>query len=167
MRVVSLPAPATDPCPRIVGCAYLAAQPIPTLNQATAADASKVSSLTVPSGQSYAEVYNCCSGTPTTLGPGLYYIYGGISGTLQGDGVTLVNSVWHWFGQSANWHGDDGIPHRLVEHLGYSGLALLVAALIALPLGLLTKRTSRSRRTAWGKPCRTNRSATACRVVSA
>ncbi len=88
---VSLPAPATDTCPRIVGCAYLAAQPIPTLNLAAATDASKVSSLTVPSGQSYAEVYNCCSGSPTVLGPGLYYIYGGISGTLQGDGVTLVN----------------------------------------------------------------------------
>jgi osmoprotectant transport system permease protein len=57
--------------------------------------------------------------------------------------MTLINSVWNWFGQSANWHGDDGIPHRLAEHLGYSGLALLVAALVALPLGLLIGHTGR------------------------
>ena len=57
--------------------------------------------------------------------------------------MTFLTDVWHWFGQSANWHGDDGIPHRLVEHLGYSGLALLLAALVALPLGLLIGHTGR------------------------
>ncbi len=86
---VSIPAPATDPCPRIPGCAYLAAQPIPTLNQYTVIDASKNSSIAVPQGQTYAEVDNCCSSNQ--FGPGLYYVYGGISGAVQGDGVTLVN----------------------------------------------------------------------------
>ncbi len=57
--------------------------------------------------------------------------------------MTFLTDVWRWFGQSANWHGDDGIPHRLVEHLGYSGLALLLAALVALPLGLLIGHTGR------------------------
>jgi Putative Flp pilus-assembly TadE/G-like len=88
---VSLPAPATDTCPRIKGCAYLAAQPIPPLDVSKAINASGTSSFNVPNGKDYAVVYNCCSGSPTVLGPGLYYIYGGISGTLQGDGVTLVN----------------------------------------------------------------------------
>ena len=88
---VSLPSPATDTCPRIKGCAYLAAQPIPPLDVSKAINASGTSSFNVPNGKDYAVVYNCCSGSPTVLGPGLYYIYGGISGTLQGDGVTLVN----------------------------------------------------------------------------
>lgn len=57
--------------------------------------------------------------------------------------MTLLTAVWHWFGDPANWHGDDGIPHRLVEHLGYSGLALLIATAVALPLGLLIGHTGR------------------------
>ena len=42
-----------------------------------------------------------------------------------------------WLGQSAVWSGPDGIPTRLLEHLWYSGLAVLIAALIALPAGLI------------------------------
>jgi osmoprotectant transport system permease protein len=42
-----------------------------------------------------------------------------------------------WLTSSQNWHGSDGIPVRLLQHLGYCGLSLLVAGLIAVPLGIL------------------------------
>lgn len=54
-----------------------------------------------------------------------------------------INQAWTWLTASSHWSGDDGIPHRLLEHLGYSGLALLIAAVIALPLGALVGHTGR------------------------
>ncbi|MFG2606159.1 ABC transporter permease [Streptomyces sp. NPDC048514] len=43
-----------------------------------------------------------------------------------------------FFSDSAHWHGYDGIPTRLVEHMQYSVEALLLAAAIGLPVGLVT-----------------------------
>jgi osmoprotectant transport system permease protein len=57
--------------------------------------------------------------------------------------MNTVRLAWTWFGQGAQWHGSDGIPHRLAEHLQYSGMSLLIAAVIALPLGLVTGHTGR------------------------
>ncbi|MBC6460724.1 ABC transporter permease [Actinomadura sp. HBU206391] len=57
--------------------------------------------------------------------------------------MNILGLFWDWFGNSANWHGADGIPTRLTEHLWYSGLSLLIAAAIGLPLGLLTGHTGR------------------------
>ena len=54
-----------------------------------------------------------------------------------------INQAWNWLTASAHWSGGDGIPHRLLEHLGYSALALAIAALIALPLGALVGHTGR------------------------
>lgn len=54
-----------------------------------------------------------------------------------------IRAAWTWLSASAHWHGGDGIPHRLLEHLGYSALALLIAAVIALPLGALVGHTGR------------------------
>lgn len=51
--------------------------------------------------------------------------------------MNALQSAWAWLTQSQQWQGPDGIPARLVQHLAYTGVALLVAALIALPLGLL------------------------------
>ncbi|MEU8249901.1 ABC transporter permease subunit [Nonomuraea sp. NPDC048916] len=48
-----------------------------------------------------------------------------------------------FFGDPANWSGPDGIPARLLEHLEFSALALALAALVALPLGLLIGHTGR------------------------
>jgi osmoprotectant transport system permease protein len=45
--------------------------------------------------------------------------------------------IWPWISNSHHWHGSDGIPARLIEHLAYSGLALLLALVIALPIGLV------------------------------
>ena len=54
-----------------------------------------------------------------------------------------VTAAWRWLTLASHWSGDDGIPHRLLQHLEYSGIALLVAALIALPVGALVGHTGR------------------------
>jgi len=57
--------------------------------------------------------------------------------------VNFLGAAWGWLTDPANWEGTGGIPNRLVEHLGYVGRSLLIAGLIALPLGLLTGHTGR------------------------
>jgi osmoprotectant transport system permease protein len=47
------------------------------------------------------------------------------------------------FTTSANWWGADGFAHRVQEHVTMSGLALLTAMAIALPLGLVLGHTGR------------------------
>lgn len=46
------------------------------------------------------------------------------------------SSIYDWFTSSANWRGRDGIPHRLAEHLSICGVSLLVALIVALPIGI-------------------------------
>ena len=48
-----------------------------------------------------------------------------------------------FFTNPANWAGEPGIPNRLFEHLVISGLAILAATLIALPIGLYIGHTGR------------------------
>ena len=50
--------------------------------------------------------------------------------------VTFIGHVVQWFLDPAHWQGDGGILHRTFEHLVMSGLSVLVAALIALPVGI-------------------------------
>lgn len=57
--------------------------------------------------------------------------------------MNLIDYAIDWFGSAANWSGPDGIPTRLLQHLSYSGLALLIAAAIAIPLGLVLGHTGR------------------------
>jgi osmoprotectant transport system permease protein len=51
--------------------------------------------------------------------------------------VSFLTFAWDWLKSPQQWHGPGGIPTRVLEHLGYSGLALLIATAIAVPLGLL------------------------------
>jgi osmoprotectant transport system permease protein len=51
--------------------------------------------------------------------------------------MSFINFAWDWLKSSAQWHGSDSIPMRVLQHLGYSGLSLLVAAVIAIPVGVL------------------------------
>jgi osmoprotectant transport system permease protein len=48
-----------------------------------------------------------------------------------------------FFLDPANWEGARGIPARLFEHLVISGLAILIATIIGLPLGLYIGHTGR------------------------
>ncbi|MGW0338078.1 ABC transporter permease [Streptomyces sp. NPDC003011] len=57
--------------------------------------------------------------------------------------MNLLHFMNAFFSDSAHWKGYDGIPTRLAEHVGYSLLALAVAAAIGLPVGLLTGHTGR------------------------
>lgn len=54
-----------------------------------------------------------------------------------------MGETFDWLTDSANWSGDTGIPARLLEHVWYSALGVFLAALIALPLGLLIGHTGR------------------------
>ncbi|MCX4765679.1 ABC transporter permease [Streptomyces sp. NBC_01275] len=52
--------------------------------------------------------------------------------------MNVLNFVNAFFSDTAHWHGYDGIPTRLVEHVQYSLEALAIAAAIGLPIGLVT-----------------------------
>ncbi|MGW2340352.1 ABC transporter permease [Streptomyces sp. NPDC001661] len=55
----------------------------------------------------------------------------------------LFKNLGAWLVGSEQWAGSDGIATRIAEHLQYSLLATLVAAAIALPVGLLIGHTGR------------------------
>jgi osmoprotectant transport system permease protein len=57
--------------------------------------------------------------------------------------VSFFSFAWDWLNQAQQWRGSGGIPVRVLEHLGYSGLSLFIAALIALPLGVIIGHTGR------------------------
>ena len=57
----------------------------------------------------------------------------------------MINRIFAWLTDGAHWQGYDGIAARLIEHLGYSLIAVLVAALIAIPLGLYIGHTGHGR----------------------
>jgi osmoprotectant transport system permease protein len=57
--------------------------------------------------------------------------------------VTFIGHVLHWFTVGAHWQGQDGVPHRVVEHLLMSGGAVLTALVVALPIGLGLGHTGR------------------------
>ncbi|HEY5358723.1 MAG TPA: ABC transporter permease [Streptosporangiaceae bacterium] len=51
--------------------------------------------------------------------------------------MSFFSFAWNWLNSASQWQGANGIPIRVGQHLYYTGLALLVAALIALPIGVL------------------------------
>ncbi|MBD8044080.1 ABC transporter permease [Arthrobacter sp. Sa2BUA2] len=57
----------------------------------------------------------------------------------------VLVQMFEWLTYPANWEGPRGIPVRIVEHLGYTALAVGIAALIAVPLGLYIGHTGRGR----------------------
>jgi osmoprotectant transport system permease protein len=54
-----------------------------------------------------------------------------------------VNGIIDFLSDSTHWSGPDGIPQRLLEHLGFSFGALVFVVLIGLPLGLYVGHTGR------------------------
>lgn len=57
--------------------------------------------------------------------------------------MSFFNFAWNWVTEAANWHGSGGIPRQVLAHLGYSGLPLLIGALISIPLGVAIGHTGR------------------------
>jgi osmoprotectant transport system permease protein len=56
---------------------------------------------------------------------------------------TSGSDLFSYLTTASNWHGSSGIADRLLQHLGYSAEALLIAGAIALPLGLISGHTGR------------------------
>lgn len=54
-----------------------------------------------------------------------------------------MNSALDWLFDPEHWSGPTGIPTRILEHLGYTGLTVLIAAVIAIPLGAIIGHTGR------------------------
>jgi osmoprotectant transport system permease protein len=50
--------------------------------------------------------------------------------------VNLLRDVFRWLSDSAHWHGSDGIPVRLAQHVELSAVALVIALAIGLPIAL-------------------------------
>jgi osmoprotectant transport system permease protein len=50
--------------------------------------------------------------------------------------MSYFQIAWQWLTSAQQWHGSSGIPDRLLQHLEYTGIALAIAAVIALPVGL-------------------------------
>jgi osmoprotectant transport system permease protein len=57
--------------------------------------------------------------------------------------VSFLQFAWDWLQSPAQWHGSSGIPVRILQHLYYTGVSLLIAILIAVPLGILIGHTGR------------------------
>ncbi|HUN36127.1 MAG TPA: ABC transporter permease [Trebonia sp.] len=57
--------------------------------------------------------------------------------------MSFFSWAWDWVIQRSNWHGPGSIPQQVLAHLGYSGLPLLIAALIAIPAGVAIGHTGR------------------------
>ncbi|GAA5000965.1 ABC transporter permease [Actinopolymorpha pittospori] len=55
----------------------------------------------------------------------------------------MIEGIFRWFADPDNWSGSAGIPMRVLEHLEYSVVALLIAALIGIPLGLFIGHTGK------------------------
>lgn len=59
--------------------------------------------------------------------------------------MNIFTETFAWLADPAHWSGTGGILVRLLEHLQYSVLVLLIAAAIAVPVGLYIGHTGRGR----------------------
>ncbi len=55
----------------------------------------------------------------------------------------MIADLYVWLADPTHWSGPDGIPNRLLEHVEYSLLALVIAALIGIPLGMYVGHTGK------------------------
>lgn len=54
-----------------------------------------------------------------------------------------MTSYFDWLLDPAHWSGPQGVPQRMVEHLGYTALTMIIAVVIAIPLGAWIGHTGR------------------------
>lgn len=55
----------------------------------------------------------------------------------------VFSQTWTWLTSGDSWTGDGGIGVRILEHLGYSLLATVIAAVIGIALGVIVGHTGR------------------------
>lgn len=55
----------------------------------------------------------------------------------------MIGRIIEFLSDPANWQGPEGIPTRLLEHIEYSAIAVIIGLVIALPLGLLIGHTGK------------------------
>jgi len=51
--------------------------------------------------------------------------------------MNTLADAWQWLTDPANWAGDDGIRHRLLQHLVLTVVCLVISCAIALPVALV------------------------------
>ncbi|MET9138190.1 ABC transporter permease [Streptomyces parvulus] len=51
--------------------------------------------------------------------------------------MTTLTAAWDWLTDPVHWPGENGITHRLVQHLVLTAVCLVVSCLIALPVALV------------------------------
>ncbi|MEV7128471.1 ABC transporter permease subunit [Streptomyces sp. NPDC093260] len=51
--------------------------------------------------------------------------------------MSTVTDAWAWLTDPAHWAGDDGVAHRLLQHVALTVVCLAVSCLIALPVALV------------------------------
>ncbi|MFE9401614.1 ABC transporter permease [Streptomyces sp. NPDC006530] len=51
--------------------------------------------------------------------------------------MNTLSDAWSWLTSAAHWSGENGIWHRLGEHLWLTALCLVLSCLIALPVALV------------------------------
>jgi osmoprotectant transport system permease protein len=61
----------------------------------------------------------------------------------QGGGMNFLQQALSYIFTAANWGGKAGLAARIVEHLQYTAIAVVVSALIAIPIGMLIGHTGR------------------------
>lgn len=59
--------------------------------------------------------------------------------------MSIASDTVSWFTDSDNWSGDYGVPNRLVEHVQYTAITVVIACAIAIPIGLWIGHTGRLR----------------------
>ncbi|MFI9213520.1 ABC transporter permease [Streptomyces sp. NPDC053253] len=51
--------------------------------------------------------------------------------------MTTLSDAWSWLTTAAHWSGENGVGHRLGEHLFLTAVCLLLSCLVALPVALV------------------------------
>ena len=57
--------------------------------------------------------------------------------------MSFFNFALNWLTAAGHWHGPEGIPARLLEHVEYTALAMGISVVIALPAGVVIGHTGR------------------------
>lgn len=57
----------------------------------------------------------------------------------------MIVDILQWLVSAEEWSGDAGILVRLLEHIAYTLLVIVVAGLVAIPAGLWIGHTGRGR----------------------